>query len=133
MADLERAKSIVRGITFPELSNRLTQFGENQSSTALYKDLMLHEGVLVKEAVTPSIYKLVSDVLSRMKLSWDFCSFFIYNSPEIQATCYTESTKSCIIKFSSGLINLLEPNELGFITGHELGHFEEDPEKRASG
>jgi len=123
MADINRAKSIVRKITFPEISNGLTQLEENHSSSTLYKDLMLHEGVLVNDAVTPSIYKLVSSVLSKLKTSWDCCSCFIYNSPEIQATCYTESSKSCIIKFSSGLINLLEPDELQFVTGHELGHF----------
>ena len=123
MADIEYAKSLVRRISFPQLNQAIGPDAGYRKRGPVYRDLMLHQGVMVNKSVTPSIHDLVSNVISRLNLTWDHCSFFINNSPDIQATCYTESLNVTIIQISSGLINLLASDELAFVVGHELGHF----------
>ncbi len=48
---------------------------------------------------------------------------FIFASPHLQAECYANSTESCILRFSSALVDLLDDDEFEFVCGHEAGHF----------
>ena len=48
---------------------------------------------------------------------------FVYNSAEVQADCLVDSHDSCVLRFTSGLINLMDEKEFQFVAAHELGHF----------
>jgi Peptidase family M48 len=48
---------------------------------------------------------------------------FVYPSPELQASCLSVGPDSCIVRLSSALVELLDAEEIGFVVGHELGHF----------
>lgn len=73
--------------------------------------------------VTPSLAQSINTVCERLELSPSAIKAYVYASSEIQAYCVSDGNDRCFIRFSSGLIDLLESSELEFVAGHELGHF----------
>jgi len=82
-----------------------------------------HQNLEISPQITPSLSNSLNRVSNRLKLPLDTNSAFIYPSEEIQATSLSTGFDQTILRFSSGLINLLDENEIEFIIGHELGHF----------
>ena len=79
--------------------------------------------MLVTPDVTPIISKSVEKVIKRLRIPKSSVKTYVYASPEIQAECYAGSDTDCVIRLSSGLIDILENEEIEFVMGHELGHF----------
>jgi hypothetical protein len=77
----------------------------------------------VSPAVTPGLAKRLDEVCQRLQMPEGAVHAFIYASPEVQAECYASSIETCILRFSSALIGLLDEDEFGFVAGHEVGHF----------
>lgn len=73
--------------------------------------------------VTPDLDKCVAIACFRLGVPREAVNVFVYSSHEIQAACYYTSTEQCLIRLSSSLVNLLSPEEICFVIGHELGHF----------
>ena len=88
-----------------------------------YKDSMLRHGLLISDSVTPKIEKCISEVCQRLLTPRASVTAFVYNSAEIHADCLIESQDSCVLRFTSGLINLMDEKEFQFVVAHELGHF----------
>lgn len=88
-----------------------------------HKDSMLRHGLLISESVTPEIEKRISEVCERLLTPRKSVSAFVYNSAEIQADCLIDTPDSCVLRFTSGLINLMDKKEFQFVAAHELGHF----------
>jgi hypothetical protein len=82
-----------------------------------------HDGLFVSPAVTPDLAARLNAVCKRLKIQENAVEAFIYASPDVQAECFAGSSSSCIIRFSSSLIDLLNPEEFEFVVGHELAHF----------
>lgn len=95
----------------------------HEPGRAHHKDAMLRHGVLIAEAVTPVLEGRVQSVCNALGVPRDQVAAFVYNSPEVQADCFIESSGSCVLRFTSGLVNLLAEDEFNFVLGHELGHF----------
>jgi hypothetical protein len=53
----------------------------------------------------------------------DSVEAFVYNSDQTNAQSILISENKCIIRISSRLVDILTPQELCFVIGHELGHF----------
>ncbi len=88
-----------------------------------HKDHSLTNELRISSNVTPSLYRCLNTVYSRLHISNSMVSAFVYASPEFQATCFPGENKECIIRFSSTLVDVLDERELEFVIGHELGHF----------
>ncbi len=95
----------------------------SEESYGLMRDHLYANELLVSESVTPSLYQAVARVLERLNIQPSAVSAFVYASSEINANCLLSSSNVCILRFSSGLIEILNENELEFIVAHELGHF----------
>ena len=88
-----------------------------------HKDAMLRHGVLISEAVTPVLEERLACVCDVLGIPRASVTAFVYNSADIQADCLIETPETCILRFTSGLINLMDEEEFKFVAGHEIGHF----------
>ena len=73
--------------------------------------------------VTPALAQSIEIVCDRLELSQSAIKAYVYASSEAQAYCVSDGVDRCFVGFSSGLVDLLEPSEMEFVAGHELGHF----------
>jgi hypothetical protein len=92
---------------------------ENSEIEAFYSS----NSIQVTPLVTPVISKSIDKVIKRLQIPPSSVKAYVYASPEIQATCYAGNEADCVIRLSSGLIDILENKELEFVIGHEIGHF----------
>jgi len=79
--------------------------------------------MLVTPTVTPIIANSINKVIQRLQIPESSVKAYVYAAPEIQAECYAGNDTDCVIRLSSGLIDILENEEIEFVIGHELGHF----------
>lgn len=77
----------------------------------------------ISKEITPDIYKSLEDTCSSLKLDINCVKAYVTSSSEIQASCMSFNKESCLITFTSKIINLLNFEELKFVMGHEIGHF----------
>ena len=94
-----------------------------QAARSDHRDAMLRHGVLISSAMTPRLEARLQMVCEKLGIHRAQVTAFAYNSADVQADCLIDSPNSCVLRFSSGLINLLDGDEFRFVAGHELGHF----------
>lgn len=123
MDSLSEAKKLASKIRFSEDQATPGPFSPDYVDGEKHKDRMLKHGVLISHSVTPALEENIVEVCSTLGLPRSCVSAFVFNSPEIQADCLVNSPTSCIVRFSSGLINLMDAKELMFVIGHEISHF----------
>jgi hypothetical protein len=88
-----------------------------------HKDSMLRHGLLVSSSVTPLLERRIAEVCERLRVPRDAVTAFVYNEADVQADCLVDTPDSCVLRFSSGLVNLMDEKEFQFVVAHELGHF----------
>ena len=93
------------------------------SATRRVLEAVYQNELKVTSSVTPGLSQRLDKVCLNLGLVRTEVDAFIYASPEIQAECYASSTKNCILRFSSALVDLLDSDEFEFVVGHEAGHF----------
>ena len=123
MVDLDKAREIAKLIRISEDKPSKSVDAHDLKGREDHKDTMLRHGVLISKSVTPSLDSQLNSVCETLHTPRECVSAFVYNAPEIQADCLIDSPNTCILRFTSGLINLMDENEFKFIAGHELGHF----------
>jgi hypothetical protein len=101
---------------------RASNEGHSRSTQHILETINKND-LRVSPAVTPGLFLRLENVCQRLGLSESAVSAFIYASPNIQAECYAGDMKNCILRFSSGLVDLLVDEEFEFVVGHEAGHF----------
>lgn len=84
---------------------------------------MAQSNLRISSSLTPGIFEILRSTASQMRLSPDYIHAYVYSSPDIQAACASNDQVSCLIRISSGVINLMSSEELPFVLGHEIGHF----------
>lgn len=84
---------------------------------------MCAEGLRVTETLTPEIHASVVEVSTRLKLG-TIPEVFIVDDPKANATvpCLGREERPLII-LTSRLVQLMNPMQIRFVLGHELGHF----------
>ena len=84
---------------------------------------MCSEGLRVTETLTPDIHASVVEVSTRLQLG-TMPEVFIVDDPKANATvpCFGRQERPLII-LTSGLVQLMNPMQIRFVIGHELGHF----------
>ena len=119
--ELVKARNFARTVRFSEdtLTADESIKIENTEIDAFFSLNSIH----ITPLVTPVISKSIDKVIKRLQIPPSSIKAYVYASPEIQATCYAGNDVDCVIRLSSGLIDILENNELEFVIGHEIGHF----------
>jgi hypothetical protein len=123
MPELQRARSLAARVRLSE--DKAVEIANSKKSHGkdLYKDSMLRHGLLISEAMSPLLEQRLSEVCTRLFVPRSSVIAFVYNSAEIQADCVIDSSESCVLRFTSGLINLMDKEQFQFVAAHELGHF----------
>lgn len=101
----------------PKLELQSLEGGEH------HRDTMLRHGVLLSESVTPVLEERLSDVCNALAIPRKNVTAFVYNNADVQAECLIDTPETCVLRFTSGLVNLMDEKEFQFVAGHELGHF----------
>jgi hypothetical protein len=130
-----------------ELANRFRYSDEGyiksdstlKTDISRYKLFYSQNHLKVTEQVTPQLKQCLNNVYDHLYIDKNAIEAYVYPDSNIQAECLSSGQDECIIKFSSGLIERLEPEEIEFVAGHEIGHFllshtrsHEDPTKTQS-
>jgi hypothetical protein len=95
---------------------------ENIGQTALIRRASYESAIELSSLLTPELHKRFCSGCERIHVPPDLVTAFIYSSGEIQGECYADG-RGCVVRFSSGLVDLLDADEFEFVVGHELGHF----------
>lgn len=119
---LSEARSFVEKVRYSEdtLKTKDAATHRDNSEIDSYSSL---NSILVSPLVTPIISASINKVVDRLHIPRDSVKTYVYASPDIQAECYASNDHDCIIRLSSGLIDILEDEEIEFVVGHEIGHF----------
>ena len=118
-----KAKSYANKLRFAEELNGKEGDASLYSGAFLHRDAMYRQGLAISSAVLPSIEAVFCSVCESLHLPRQVVSAFVYSSPDIQADCITDGPESCVIRLTSGLVNLLGIDDLKFVVGHEIGHY----------
>lgn len=85
---------------------------------------LLAEAVQITPAIFPNLAGQLSDLSTSMMLD-DEVDCFVISQPVIQAFCITHSRVGrhrYSVVLSSAMVERLEPEEIRFVVGHEVGH-----------
>lgn len=118
---LSHARALAESIRFFGDQPRAPKAACPAASTQL-RSFFKHNELQISDAVTPSLFKVLATAAQRLRMKPHQIEAFVYESPNVQAACIVRDGDCCLIRMSSGLVNLLSPEELAFVVGHEVGH-----------
>ena len=87
-----------------------------------YEAFEAHNSLLITETISPIIFSSLERASKNLLIDHKKINMYVYASGEINAKCYNGIDDGYVVLLSSGLVMLLEDNELDFVIGHELGH-----------
>lgn len=87
-----------------------------------YEAFEAHNSLLITETISPIIFSSLERAAKNLLIDHKKINMYVYASAEINAKCYNGIDDGYVVLLSSGLVMLLEDNELDFVIGHELGH-----------
>ena len=120
--ELYKARNFSESVRYSGDTLRASVDVEHRDSNGLQSYFSLNS-ILVSPLVTPIIDNSVNKVIDRLHIPKESVKAYVYASAEIQAECYAGNDSDCVIRLSSGLIDILEDEEIEFVIGHEIGHF----------
>jgi hypothetical protein len=104
-----------------EYRHLLTRVG---STDIRHRFELLSSSLKITEEITPSIFGIVSSIEQKLQVSNLSIEYYIKNSADINASCFSlNSDIHLIMVLTSGLINIMNDDELSFVIGHEIGHY----------
>ena len=121
-SDLGNARLIANNFRFSgdyHPRNQADSFDRQPQADAYFS----HNSMEITPQVTPALAGSIVKVCDRLSIPRSRVKAYVYSSAELQAYCVSDGGEHCFIRLSSGLIDLLEPEELEFVAGHALGHF----------
>lgn len=95
---------------------------DDYGELARTRERLYQDAIEISALLTPELYERFCNACLRLDVPRELVTPFIYSSKDIQGECYANGN-GCVIRFSSGLIDLLDETEFEFVIGHELGHF----------
>ncbi len=98
----------------------------------------LTNGIRINNNNSPLLHKTFNEIKKKLGIGRMNVDLFIENDPSINAGLAFIKKSNYIVFLNSGLLNLLNLNEVKFIIGHELGHLKyqhhriiKNPKKRS--
>ena len=82
----------------------------------------LTNGIRINNNNSPLLYKTFNEIKKKLAISRLNVDLFIENDPSINAGLAFIKKSNYIVFLNSGLMNLLNLDEIKFVIGHELGH-----------
>lgn len=116
----------INKLRFADDSTELNKqdFISNEHSAKQQRMHLLSTSLQVTQNITPKIYHIIEKICANLGIDDIEIETYIYNSSEINASCFSFSNDiNMIIMLSSELVNKMKPNELAFVIGHEIGHY----------
>jgi hypothetical protein len=117
----------------PDIRARLAPFGFGSANFAalgteqaapLGEHLRLYRRLLpVSGEILPAVEEAVNQACARLGLPRPAVHAFVHPSADLNATCYSGIRGSAVIVLNAGMIECLQPEELAYVVGHELGHY----------
>ncbi len=98
-----------------------TDIARGQRAERIIQQHLL-SSVRVTRNIMPVLSKSIDQCFDVLKLNMD-PHVFVFNDPNVNAFCYGASKDIVCIGVTSALVNLMRPEEIAFVIGHELGHF----------
>lgn len=94
-----------------------------EHAVAQYAARMRAEGLRVTGALTPTLHDRITEVAKDLRLD-EVPEVFVVSdpSPRACAPCISRNQRPLIV-LTSGIVELLDSQEIRFVIGHELGHF----------
>ncbi len=121
-ADWAPSRQFADGLRFSGDHRHPDWAGEAPEGIGQWRALISRHEVRVTADITPSIFGSMNLAASRLCVPGDSIDAFVYESPEVQATCVSDGDSRCLIRISSGLARLLSADEMQFVFGHEIAH-----------
>lgn len=119
---LEEATRRIAAIRFAgDVSANASELGAAPDARAHSR--LAAAGVGITSRLLPDVYESLASTCRRLQLPLGSVNAYVVASPEVQASCCLTSRERCMLSISSAAVDLLRPEELPFILGHELGHF----------
>ncbi len=89
----------------------------------IWKNILEGHSFKVTPEMAPALYDLFTDVKKRLNYDRDI-DFYVTNDPSLNAFAIPRSddTSNDIVNVNSGMISMLDNDELMFVVGHEIGH-----------
>ena len=116
------ARELVEAIRFSG-DTRRPQAAATAAGLAAIRNHFYQNELLISYAVTPTLHERLQAVYQRLLIPEVSVEAFVYASPEMQASCLSDETSECVVRFTSRLAEAMSPQEFEFVVGHELGHF----------
>ena len=119
---LESARDMVSSIRFSSDKQKTSDTIPLISSDFLKGQINLFE-LRISDKVTPNLQKTLDNISKILHIPQCTLECFVYASSDIQANCFLGTGDTCVLRFSSALVDLLNEDEFAFVAGHEIGHF----------
>lgn len=120
--ELAHAQAFANRFRYSEDSAELSNERSGKNSDQL-NHYLSHSSLKLSVSLTPDIFVSFEQACRRLQMGTSLANAYVYSSAEIQAACFAESSDHCLIQLSSSVIELMSPEELQFVIGHEFGHF----------
>ena len=99
-------------------------FSKSTNNSNTHRMQLLSTSLKVTKEITPKVYEVVNKILTQLEIKDIELECYVYNNSKMNASCFSiANNKDIIIMLSSSLINNMNPDELSFVIGHEMGHY----------
>jgi len=119
-SSLDKSRKLANSLRFKQDRRRNVDYSHTLTSDT---SLLLESGLLITPEMLPVLDDSIVHACNKLHLERKRIEAFVLNEKEPNAYCYRYDTDMCRIAITSGLVELLEKEEMAFIVGHEIGHF----------
>ena len=124
MADLENARDKAEEVRYSDdKKNDILDSDFSEGDIEYWRNDFVRDCLRINPDVTPKLCSQIEIAVQRLGVPPSVIEGYVRSSPEINASCFYPTASHCFINLTSGLIELLDADELIFVIGHELGHF----------
>ncbi len=119
---IEAARELSKKYRYSE-DFELKKTTANDTTLNKIQRFLFTTGLQVSKDITPKLHECLVTATENLHLPAESIYAIVSSSSELQAECFYGDDRQCCIRLSSSLINLLDPEEVIFVMGHEIGHF----------